>query len=119
MKSNYLQVNNTPKKALTHVTGEFIIEIRKVGPDGQELEPKPSSSGSVASSKTGQKKIPMTYTAKQPRARRNEVSGLLKKHDDNAMKDNNQAFFYTFGSLLCFFIICPRRLLDYLHEKLH
>ena len=78
MKSNYLQVNNTPKKALTHVTGEFIIEIRKVGPDGQELEPKPSSSGSLVSSKIGQKKIPMTYTEKKVRARQNEVSLCLK-----------------------------------------
>ena len=49
------------------------------------MEPKPSSSGSLGSSKIGQKKIPMTYTEKKVRARQNEVSSLLKKHDDGAL----------------------------------
>ena len=70
------------------VTGEFIIQIVKVGPAGEELPPKSPPSKASTSSSIGKKPgpLPKPFLEKGDRAQRNDVAAIISEgHDKNAL----------------------------------
>ena len=71
-----------PKQAFKHISGEFIIPIGKVGPDGMDISP--SSSSSSGSGETRGPK-PKPYLEKKARAQRLEAAMISRGRDPAAV----------------------------------